>query len=333
MISSREIRLKSRPTGALTDANFELASVELNDPHDGEVQVRNLWMSVDPYMRPRMNDVKSYVPPYEVGKPLDGAAIGEVIASADPRFSKGDLVQSGLGWREAFNAPAATLRKIDARGMPPQVFLGVAGIPGLTAWVGLLRIATLRPNDVVFVSGAAGAVGQVVCQIAKIKGHKVIGSAGGPEKIAWLKEIGVDETIDYKAESSLRQALARVAPDGIDVCFDNVGGAHLDAALAMARPFGRFALCGAISQYDTVERPEGLKNMVVAVGRRLRLQGFIIIDHYDETGAFLRDVTQWIADGRMKWRETVEVGLDNAPAALMKLFKGGNVGKMLVKLT
>jgi NADPH-dependent curcumin reductase CurA len=333
MIPSREIRLKSRPSGALSDANFEFATVEVPEPRAGEVQVRNIWMSVDPYMRPRMNDVKSYVPPYEVGKALDGAAIGEVIASADPKLAKGDLVQSGLGWREVFNAPVSSLRKLDVRGIPPQAFLGVAGAPGLTAYVGLLQIATLRPGDVVFVSGAAGAVGQVACQIAKLKGHKVIGSAGGAEKIAWLKEIGVDETIDYKAEPSIRQALARAAPDGIDVFFDNVGGAHLDAALAMAKPFGRFALCGAISNYDTAERPDGVRNMVVVVPRRLRLEGFIILDHLDQREPFFRDMTEWLTTGRIKWKETVEVGLENAPAALMKLFKGGNVGKMLVRLS
>lgn len=331
MVSSREIRLKSRPEVLLGPEHFEFATVDVPAPKAGDVQVKNLWMSVDPYMRPRMNDVKSYVPPYQVGQPLDGAAIGEVIASGDPAFAPGDLVQSGLGWREAFNAPASTLRKLDPRGLPPQVFLGAAGMPGFTAYVGLLKTAALREGDVVFVSAAAGAVGQVVCQIAKAKGHKVIGSAGGAEKVAWLKEIGVDETIDYKAERSVREALARAAPEGIDVFFDNVGGAHLDAALAMAKPFGRFALCGAISQYEAADRA-GVRNMVVAVGRRLRLEGFIILDHMSELPAFHRDIAQWIRDGRVKWKETVEQGLENAPGALMKLFKGANVGKMLVKL-
>jgi NADPH-dependent curcumin reductase CurA len=332
MVSSREIRLKSRPTGSLSDANFELATVDLRDPADGEVQVRNRWMSVDPYMRPRMNDVKSYVPPFEVGKVLDGAAIGEVIASRDPNFKPGDLVQSGFGWRDAFTAPAKTLRKLDPRGLPPQTYLGILGATGFTAWVGLLKIATLKPGDVVFVSGAAGAVGQAVCQIAKLKGHKVIGSAGGAEKIAWLKEIGCDETIDYKAEKSVRQALARAAPDGIDVFFDNVGGAHLDAALALSRDFARFALCGSISGYDSAERSEGIRNTVVVVTRRLRLQGFIILDHFNELGDFVRDMDQWVADGRIKWQETVVDCLENAPGALMSLFKGANLGKMLVKL-
>ncbi|HEU4624736.1 MAG TPA: NADP-dependent oxidoreductase [Steroidobacteraceae bacterium] len=332
MITSREIRLKSRPSGALGPEHFELATVEVPPPSAGDVQVRNLWMSVDPYMRPRMNDVKSYVPPYEVGKPLDGGAIGEVIASADPAFAPGDLVESGFGWREVFNAPAKTLRKLDPQGLPPQVFLGVAGMPGFTAYVGLLKIAALTEGDVVFVSAAAGAVGQVVCQIAKARGHKVIGSAGGPEKAAWLKEIGVDEVIDYKAVSSIREALARAAPEGIDVYFDNVGGAHLEAALALSKNFARFALCGAISEYNSADRSNGVRNLFVAIQRRLRLQGFIILDHFDQLPQFRRDMRDWIVAGRMKWRETVETGIENAPAALMKLFTGGNVGKMLVKL-
>ena len=331
MISSREIRLKSRPDGALCADHFELATVEVGAPVAGQVQVRNLWMSVDPYMRPRMNDVKSYVPPFQVGKVLDGAAIGEVVASADAAFKTGDLVAHALGWREAFNAPASSVRKLDTHGLPPQVFLGAAGMPGLTAYVGLLKVAALKPGDVVFVSAAAGAVGQVVCQIAKARGHKVIGSAGGPVKIAWLKEIGVDEVIDYKAESSIRKALARAAPEGIDVYFDNVGGAHLDAALAVAKPFARFALCGAISEYDAAERP-GLRNMVAAVKCRLRLEGFIVLDHADQMPAFMRDVTQWIAGGQIKWKETIETGIENAPGALMKLLQGANLGKMLVRL-
>jgi NADPH-dependent curcumin reductase CurA len=331
MISSREIRLKSRPSGAVGTEQFELATVAVGKPAPGEVQVRNLWMSVDPYMRPRMNDVKSYVPPFEVGKVLDGGALGEVIASEDAGFRPGDLVLSSFGWREVFNAPARTLRKLDTKGLPPQLFLSVAGMPGLTAYVGLLKIAALQPGDVVFVSAAAGAVGQVVCQIAKIKGHKVIGSAGGAQKVAWLKEIGVDEVIDYKAESNIRQALGRAAPEGIDVYFDNVGGAHLDAALVVAKPFGRFALCGAVSEYDSADRP-GVRTMVVAVGKRLRLQGFIVLDHSSEMPAFLREMSQWIAEGRIKWQETVEHGIENAPLALLRLLKGENVGKMLVKL-
>ena len=197
MTTSREIRLRSRPQGLPAAANFELATVELAAPGPGEVQVRNTWMTVDPYMRGRMNDVKSYVPPFQLGRPLEGGAIGEVIASNDPSLKPGDLVQSNFGWREAFNAPASSVQKLNTHGLPTEAFLGVAGMPGLTAYAGLLRVAALKPGDVVFVSGAAGAVGSLVCQIAKLKGHKVIASAGGAEKVRFLKdEIGVDAVID-----------------------------------------------------------------------------------------------------------------------------------------
>jgi NADPH-dependent curcumin reductase CurA len=332
MTQSREIRLKSRPVGTPTAENFELASVTLPAPGPGEVQVRNHWMTVDPYMRGRMNDVRSYVPPFQIGEPLQGGAVGEVIASGDPAFAAGDTVQSFFGWREAFNAPAAAVQKLDTHGLPPQAFLGVAGMPGMTAYVGLLKTAALKDGDVVFVSAAAGAVGQIVAQIAKVKGHTVIGSAGGAEKAAYLKEIGVDHVIDYKAESDLTAALLRAAPDGIDVYFDNVGGAHLEAALVAARPFARFALCGMISQYNATDMGPGVRGLIMAIGKQLRLEGFIVSSHADMQAAFLADMSAWIGDGRIKWRETIEEGVENAPAAFLKLFSGENLGKMLVRL-
>ena len=332
MTTSREIRLKSRPRGVPTADNFELATVTLPDLAPGEVQVRNTWMTVDPYMRGRMNDVQSYSPPFQLGEAMQGGAVGEVVASNDPAFKAGDAVQSFLGWREAFNAPAAAVQKLDTHGLPPQAFLGVAGMPGMTAYVGLLKIAALKDGDVVFVSAAAGAVGQVVCQIAKLKGHTVISSAGGAEKAAYLKEIGVDHVIDYKAEPDLTAALTRAAPDGIDVYFDNVGGAHLEAALMAARPFGRFALCGMISQYNDTDLGAGTRGLIMVVGKQLRLEGFIVSSHMDLQEAFIRDMSGWIAQGKVKWRETVEEGIENAPTAFLKLFKGENLGKMLVKL-
>jgi len=333
MTVSREIRLKSRPHGAPTADNFELASVTLPAPGAGEVQVRNHWMSVDPYMRGRMNDARSYVPPFEIGKALQGGAVGEVVASGDPAFKAGDLVQSFFGWREAFNAPAAAVQKLETHGLPPQTFLGAAGMPGMTAYVGLLKIASLKDGDVVFVSAAAGAVGQIVCQIAKLKGHTVIGSAGGADKIAYLKEIGVDEVIDYKAESDLTKALLKAAPEGIDVYFDNVGGTHLEAALTAARPNARFALCGMISQYNDTNRGEGVHGLIQAVGKSLRLQGFIVSNHTDVQAEFVKDISGWISGGKIKWRETVEEGIERAPAAFLKLFSGENLGKMLVRLS
>jgi NADPH-dependent curcumin reductase CurA len=332
MTVSREIRLKSRPVGQPTADNFDLATVTLPPPGPGEVQVRNHWMTVDPYMRGRMNDTRSYVPPFQIGEPLQGGAVGEVIASADPAFAVGDTVQSFMGWREAFNAPAGAVQKLDTHGLPIQAFLGVAGMPGMTAYVGLLRTAALKEGDVVFVSAAAGAVGQIVCQIAKLKGHTVIGSAGGADKIAYLQSIGVDHVIDYKAESDLTAALARAAPEGIDVYFDNVGGAHLEAALAVARPFARFALCGMISQYNATDQGAGIHGLIMAIGKQLRLEGFIVSSHMDLQGDFLADMSGWIASGKITWRETVEDGVENAPAAFLKLFSGENLGKMLVRL-
>ncbi|HKT55051.1 MAG TPA: NADP-dependent oxidoreductase [Caulobacteraceae bacterium] len=331
-ITSREVRLKSRPIGTPSRDNFEFATVEAPHPGPGEVQVKNLWMSVDPYMRGRMNDAESYAPPFEVGETMPGRAIGEVIASGDPALMPGDLVSSFYGWREAFTAPVGTLQKLETHGLPPQAFLGAAGMPGLTAYVGLLTVAALKQGDVVFVSAAAGAVGQIVCQIAKLKGHKVIGSAGGARKTAYLKEIGVDHAIDYKATVDLTAALREAAPEGIDVYFDNVGGAHLEAALAAAKLRARFTLCGMISQYNAADAGAGIHGLMLAVGKQIRLEGFIVTSYLDQTPAFTRDIAAWAAAGKVKWRETIEVGIDRAPDAFLKLFSGDNLGKMLVKL-
>ncbi len=334
MTTSREVRLKSRPVGLPVADNFEVATVTLPDPGPGEVQVRNTWMTVDPYMRGRMNDVKSYSPPFALGEVMQGGAVGEVIASNDAGFQVGDLVQSNYGWREAYNAQASMVQKLDTFGLPPQAFLGVAGMPGMTAYAGLLRIAALKEGDVVFVSAASGAVGSVVCQIAKIKGHKVIGSAGGPEKVKFLKEeLGVDVAIDYKATPDLMKALEEAAPEGIDVYFENVGGEHLEAALNSARPFGRFALCGMISMYNATTPPPGPRNIAQAVGKQLRMEGFIVSSHYDMLPSFHKDLAEWHAAGKITWKETVLEGIDKAPEAFLKLFSGENFGKMLVKLS
>jgi NADPH-dependent curcumin reductase CurA len=340
MTTSREIRLKSRPVGVPAATDFELATVEVAAPGDGEVQVKNLWMSVDPYMRGRMYDRKSYVPPFELGKALQGGAIGEVVASNDPDYAIGDIVNSMFGWREVFNvspkalaaAGMGALTKIDTHGLPPQTFLGALGMTGLTAYAGLLRVAALKDGDVVFVSAAAGAVGSIVCQIAKLKGHTVIGSAGGPEKAAFLRSIGVDHVIDYKATPDVVAELAKVAPKGIDVYFENVGGVHLEAAINSARPFARMALCGMISQYNETGKPVGPSNIIQAVGKSLRLEGFIVSNHYDLYPQFVSDMSEWIKAGKLTWKETVETGVENAPSAFIKLFAGENMGKMLVKL-
>ncbi|MBU1376605.1 MAG: NADP-dependent oxidoreductase [Alphaproteobacteria bacterium] len=332
MTAAREIRLKSRPSGLPTADNFELATVDLPAPGEGEVQVKNLWMTVDPYMRGRMNDVKSYSPPFALGKVMDGGAIGEVTASNSPNLKVGDLVQSGFGWREGFNAAGDKLQKLDPRGLPPQTFLGAAGMPGVTAYAGLLRVAALKDGDVVFVSGAAGAVGSMVAQIAKAKGHTVIGSAGGADKVAFLKEIGVDHVIDYKVEKDLTGALAAAAPGGIDVYFDNVGGAHLEAALNSANMFARFAICGMISIYNATKPEPGPSNLAQLIGKNIRMEGFIVSHHFDLMPKYIEELSGWVKAGKVTWKETVFEGLEKAPEAFIGLFSGENLGKMLVKL-
>jgi NADPH-dependent curcumin reductase CurA len=241
-------------------------------------------------------------------------------------------VQSGFGWREGFNAPAASVQKLNPRGLPVQAFLGAAGMPGLTAYAGLLRIAALKDGDVVFVSGAAGAVGSIVCQIAKAKGHKVIGSAGGPEKVAFLKSIGVDHAIDYKAEKDLTAAILAGAPDGIDVYFENVGGEHLEAALNTAKLFARFAICGMISIYNATTPQPGPSNLAMLIGKNIRMEGFIVSHHFDLMPKYIEDLSGWVKEGKVTWKETIFEGLDKAPDAFLGLFKGENLGKMLVKL-
>ena len=291
-IPSREIRFARRPEGAPTLDTFAMETVEVPPPAAGQVQVRNLWMSVDPYMRGRMTTRQSYVPPFRLGEPLEGGAIGRVETSACEGFAPGDLVQSMLGWREAFNAPASALTKVPSTNLPPEALLGVAGLPGLTAFVGVEKVIQLRAGEVFFVSAASGAVGAVACQIAKLRGATVIGSAGGAEKCAFLREIGVDRTIDYKAEQDLPAALAAAAPQGIDAYFDNVGGDHLDAALQAAKSFARFALCGMISEYNRTEHSP-TPQLRLAVPKRLRLEGFIVSDHFDLMPGF------GAADGRL----------------------------------
>jgi NADPH-dependent curcumin reductase CurA len=334
MTTSREIRLKSRPSGLPTAANFELATVEAPAPGPGEVQVRNTWMTVDPYMRGRMNDVKSYVPPFQLGEVLQGGAIGEVVASNDPALKVGDLVQSNNGWREVFNSPAGEVQKLELHGLPPEAFLGVAGMPGLTAYAGLLKVAALKDGDVVFVSGAAGAVGSLVCQIAKLKGHKVVATAGGAEKVQWLKdELGVDVAIDYKATKTLTADLLAAVPEGIDVYFDNVGGEHLEAAIMAAKPFARFAICGMISMYNATAPVPGPANLALIIGKQIRMEGFIVSSHWDMMPAFLKDLAVWQAAGTLKAKQTVKEGIEKAPEAFIGLFSGENFGKMLVKLS
>jgi hypothetical protein len=330
---SREIRLKSRPAGLPSEDNFTLATVPVPTPGAGEVLVRNLYMSVDPYMRGRMFEQPSYVQPFQLGQPLDGGCVGKVVESQGGKFQVGDYVLGRKGWREYYVSDGADLTRIDPHLAPPQAYLGVLGMPGLTAYVGLLDIGQPRAGDTVFVSAAAGAVGSVVCQIAKLKGCRVVGSAGSPAKVHWLQEVaGVDAALNYKEAASLTAELGKLCPHGIDVYFENVGGAHLEAALEHMNQFGRLALCGMISQYNTATPGSGPGNLRLAVRKRLRMQGFIVSDHLDRQPQFYADMGAWITAGQLKWQETIIDGIENAPRAFIGLFKGENVGKMLVRL-
>jgi NADPH-dependent curcumin reductase CurA len=329
-----EIRLASRPQGWPTEENFEVAEVEVPQPGEGQILVRNLVMSVDPYMRGRMNDVKSYVPPFQVGKPLDGGAVGEVVASNSGDFAVGDTVLHGLGWREYAVVDSAHAVKIDPNVAPISAYLGVLGMPGLTAYAGLLEVAEFKEGDVVFVSGAAGAVGAVVGQVAKLRGaSKVIGSAGSAEKVKYLvEELGFDTAFNYK-DGPVAEQLAEAAPGGIDVYFDNVGGDHLEAAIATLNMHGRVTMCGAIAQYNDTEPPAAPRNLMQVVGKRLALRGMLVRDHAHLQQQFVTEVGGWIAEGKLRYSETVvEGGVRNAPAAFLGMLRGENTGKMLVRL-
>ncbi|HEX3463722.1 MAG TPA: NADP-dependent oxidoreductase, partial [Candidatus Elarobacter sp.] len=288
-VRSREIRLASRPAGEPTDANFELATVDAGPPGEGEVLVKNTLMSVEPYMRGRMNDAKSYVPPFAVGEPLSGAAVGTVIASRVPSIPFGTTVLHDRGWREFAVVPAKAARVIDTSHVPPETYLGALGTTGFTAWVGLRIIAEVREGQTIFVSGAAGAVGSMAVQLAKRAGLRVIGSASSPEKARFVREqFGANAAFDY--HDGPTKMLRELAPDGIDVYFDNVGGEQLEAAIFATREHARLVLCGAISQYNAASPPPGPRNLAIAIGRRLRLEGFIVIDHLARFPEFVAEV-------------------------------------------
>ncbi len=328
---SREIRLVARPTGFPDEELFEVAETAIPDPADGQVLIRNAFFSVDPYMRPRMNDVRSYVAPFTLGEAMTGGAVGRVVTSRNEKVSEGDWVLHGLGWREWALSDGSGMRKVDPALAPVSTALGVLGMPGFTAYYGLFHIGKPEPGQTVFVSGAAGAVGSAVGQMAKIAGCRVIGSAGSAEKIAWVRELGCDDAFDYR-DTPVRTALRDLAPDGIDVYFDNVGGDHLEAAIGALRNHGRIVACGSISRYNDVEPTPGPRNMFMVVTKRLLLQGFIINDHYEHFPAFIESATEWVRDGRLRYRETVIEGIENAPSAFVGLLRGENLGKMLVQV-
>ncbi|MBF4136741.1 NADP-dependent oxidoreductase [Streptomyces albidoflavus] len=332
--SGREWHLVARPDGWPTPEDFALREVPVEAPTAGRILVRNLYFSVDPYMRGRMNDVKSYVPPFQLDAPMDGGAVGEVVASEAEGFAVGDHVLHGLGWREYANLPAKHAKKVDGSLAPLSAYLGVLGMPGLTAYAGLLDVASFKPGDAVFVSGAAGAVGSEVGQIARLKGaSRVIGSAGSDEKVKLLvDEYGFDAAFNYK-NGPVAEQLKEAAPDGIDVYFDNVGGDHLEAALGRLNQFGRVALCGAIAQYNDTGAPTGPRNLALAIGKRLRLQGFIVGDYSDLQPQFVDEVSGWVRSGELKYNETFVEGIDNGVEGFLGMLRGENTGKMIIDLS
>ncbi|MFF0535226.1 NADP-dependent oxidoreductase [Streptomyces coelicoflavus] len=330
---NREWHLVTRPVGWPKPEDFALVEAEVPTPGDGQVLVRNLYVSVDPYMRGRMSAAKSYAAPYELGKVMQGGAVGEVVASNAEGFAAGDHVLHFFGWREYAALDAKNAVKVDPDAAPLSTYLGVLGMTGLTAYAGLLRTASLKEGDSVFVSGAAGAVGSQVGQIARLKGaSRVIGSAGSDEKVKLLlDEYGFDAAFNYK-NGPVSEQLRAAAPDGVDVYFDNVGGDHLEAAIGSLNLNGRIAICGAISVYNNTEPAPGPKNLARLIQTRGRIEGFLVGDHYDLQPQFVEEVGPWVRSGELKYRETVVEGIENNLEAFLGVLRGDNTGKMIVKL-
>jgi len=332
-MKNKQVCLASRPSGWVTPENFSVREAEIGEPGDGEVLVKNLFMSVDPYMRGRMNDVKSYIPPFQLGDVLQAGVVGEVVSSKYDELSEGDHVTGMLGWENYSIADGRTLRKLPPTKAPLSWHLGILGMPGMTAYVGLTQIAEAKSGEHLFVSAASGAVGSVVGQLGKILGCRVAGSAGSDEKVALLREeFGYDAAFNYKSSDSLLQSVQEVCPQGVDVSFENVGGEQMEAVLWCMRDFGRIALCGMIADYNAEEPPPGPRGMMLMIGRRLTMRGFIVTDHPEACEEYVVKAIQWIADGKLKYRETITEGVENAPQAFIDLLKGGKTGKQIVQL-
>lgn len=334
-MKSREIRLTQHFLGAVKPEYFELAEVDLPDPGEGEIQVKNAWLSVDPYMRGRMTGVKTYIDPFQIGAPMEGGAVGQVVKSNHADYAEGDWVMSMMGWREGWTGPAsAVMSKVDPELLPPEAYLGVAGLTGMTAYVGLKRCIDLKQGETLWMSAGAGAVGSAGVQFAKAMGANVVATAGGPEKVDFCKEIGADAVVDYKAEDDLASAVRAAAKPlgGVDAYFENVGGDHLQAAFDVIKPHGRIAACGMIARYNDDTPLPGPTNMTQIVAKKLMIQGFIVSDHFDLQNQFIQDLSGWMMAGKVKTRDTVYEGVDKAPEAFQGLFEGRNIGKMLVKV-
>ena len=329
---SKFITLKNYiPAGDPKTSDFEIIEEKINIKNSNQVTVKNEWISVDPYMRARMTERKNYKPPFELNKPLEGLAIGKVVESNSPKYTIGDIVKSDYGWRDFYIAKDEDLKKINPINVPIQTYLGPLGFTGHTAYIGLFRIGELKEKQTVLVSSAGGSVGSIVCQIAKIKGCRVIASTGSDEKVNWLKnEIGVDEAFNYKKIDNLVLYLKSLAPEGYDLYFDNVGGEFLESAIFRMKNFGKIVICGRISQMNNPGH--SLKNMAHVLVKRLTIKGFLIFDHFNDTKDFEKDMENWILNNQIKWRETIVEGIENSPKAFIDLLNGKNIGKMLVKI-
>ena len=329
---NRQIILKSRPKGLPTQANFEITETKLPALNEGELLVKSKFISVDPYMRSRMSDAKSYVPSFEVGKPMDGGVVAEVIESRHADFIVGDAILGHLQWQEIQTVKAESVTKLDKK-VPLSYYLGILGMPGLTAYFGLNEIGKPVAGETVVVSGAAGAVGMVVCQIARLKGCRVVGIAGSDEKNAYLKNVlKVDEVINYHTEKNIKSAIARACPDGVDVYYDNVGGEISDAVISNINKYARIVLCGQISVYNNVDIPVGPRPQPIMVKKSALMQGFIVSNYSSRFGEGVKQLAQWLGEGKLTYQETIVKGFETLPETFLGLFQGKNTGKMLVEM-
>jgi NADPH-dependent curcumin reductase CurA len=329
---NKEVHLINRPVGIPIKADFGIYETEISPTHEGEVLIENYYFSVDPYMRGRMVDRKSYVPPFQLNKPMSGGSVGKIIESKHTKFEKGEFVYGNGAWRQFFKSDGDGLLKIDPNIAPISYYLSLFGMTGLTAYVGLTEIGKLNRKDTVFVSAAAGAVGSIACQIAKIHGCRVIGSAGSDEKVKFLlQDLGIDAAFNYKTTPNLHHEIKMLCPNGIDLYYDNVGGEILETILFNMNTFGRIIICGMISQYNK-EKPDPIHNLILTIQKRLRIQGFIVSDHYDKLPVFIGKMAKWYAEGKIRQKETVVEGIEKSIDAFLGLFSGENIGKMIVKL-
>ena len=331
---SKFIALKNYiPVGLPTLDDFIIKEKEINFSDEQNVLVENIWISVDPYMRARMTEKKNYKDPFEIGEPMEGAAIGIVKKTNSSKLNVGDHVLNNCGWRDKFTDSDNNLKKISNANFPLQSFLGPLGMNGHTAYIGLYKIGKLQKNQTVLVSSAGGSVGSLVCQIAKLNGCKVVASTGSDEKVDWLKnELKVDHAFNYKKVENLVLHFKEICPDGFDLYFDNVGGDFLESAIFQMKTYGRIVICGRISQMNATNPGSGLKNMAYVLVKRLTIKGFLIFDHDNEREPFETEMSKWLADGKIKFKETIYEGIENAPKSFIDLLNGKNIGKMLVKI-